>query len=47
MGSKLSTGEGNNPIVLGTFEGTKGDKPRPRILFYGSVNLDPSTLSRL
>jgi di- and tripeptidase len=39
---KLPTGEGNNPIVLGTFEGRKGAKPPLRILFYGcdrSLNL--------
>lgn len=35
MDTKLPTGEGSNPIVLGTFEGRKGDSPRPRILFYG------------
>ncbi|KAF9454810.1 glutathione degradosome [Macrolepiota fuliginosa MF-IS2] len=38
----LPTGEGNNPIVFGTFEGTKGEKPRPRILFYGHYDIIPA-----
>ena len=32
---KLPTGEGNNPLVLATFEGSIDEKPKPRILFYG------------
>ena len=36
---QLPTGEGGNPIVLGTFEGRKGDKPLPRILLYGFVQV--------
>ncbi|XP_006462650.1 hypothetical protein AGABI2DRAFT_179317 [Agaricus bisporus var. bisporus H97] len=35
----LPTGEGGNPIVLGTFEGRKSDKPKPRILFYGHYDV--------
>jgi hypothetical protein len=32
---QLPTGEGNNPLVLATFEGSIDAKPKPRILFYG------------
>ncbi|KAF9046463.1 hypothetical protein BJ165DRAFT_1345379 [Panaeolus papilionaceus] len=37
--SLLATGEGNNPIVLAKFEGSIGDKPKPRILFYGHYDV--------
>ncbi|PPR07112.1 hypothetical protein CVT24_010948 [Panaeolus cyanescens] len=37
--SLLPTGEGNNPIVLAKFEGSIGDKPKPRILFYGHYDV--------
>ncbi|KAL0960852.1 hypothetical protein HGRIS_005868 [Hohenbuehelia grisea] len=38
--SLLPTGEGTNPIVLGTFSGTsKGSQPKPRILFYGHYDV--------
>ncbi|KAH9480318.1 putative di- and tripeptidase DUG2 [Psilocybe cubensis] len=37
--SLLPTGEGNNPIVLATFSGAKGEKPKRRVLFYGQVEL--------
>jgi di- and tripeptidase len=33
----LPTGEGSNPLVLATFEGSIDAKPKPRILFYGYV----------
>jgi di- and tripeptidase len=32
---QLPTGDGNNPLVLATFEGSIDAKPKPRILFYG------------
>ncbi|KAF9013391.1 hypothetical protein BDQ17DRAFT_1386947 [Cyathus striatus] len=35
----LPTGEGNNPIVLATFEGTHRSQPKPRILFYGHYDV--------
>lgn len=35
MSQKLPTGDGNNPLVLATFEGSIDEKPKPRILFYG------------
>ncbi|KXN88158.1 putative di- and tripeptidase DUG2 [Leucoagaricus sp. SymC.cos] len=38
----LSTGEGSNPIVLGTFEGSKGNKRRPRVLVYGHYDVIPA-----
>ena len=34
---QLPTGEGNNPIVLATFEGSITKKPKRRILFYGYI----------
>lgn len=34
---QLPTGEGHNPLVLATFEGSIDAKPKPRILFYGYV----------
>ncbi|KAG6811024.1 hypothetical protein H0H92_009327 [Tricholoma furcatifolium] len=40
--SLLPTGEGKNPLVLGTFQGTKGDRPKPRILFYGHYDVIPA-----
>ncbi|RDB17979.1 putative di- and tripeptidase DUG2 [Hypsizygus marmoreus] len=40
--SLLPTGEGKNPLVLGTFSGTKGDKPNPRVLFYGHYDVIPA-----
>jgi len=38
----LPTGEGKNPLVLGTFSGTKGDRPKPRVLFYGHYDVIPA-----
>ncbi|KAJ3514190.1 hypothetical protein NLJ89_g2516 [Agrocybe chaxingu] len=38
----LPTGEGNNPIVLGTFKGSMSDKPKRRILFYGHYDVIPA-----
>ncbi|KAF8158262.1 hypothetical protein B0H34DRAFT_657084 [Crassisporium funariophilum] len=35
----LPTGEGNNPLVLATFEGSIGEKPKPRVLFYGHYDV--------
>ncbi|TFK40678.1 hypothetical protein BDQ12DRAFT_679847 [Crucibulum laeve] len=35
----LPTGEGNNPLVLGTFKGSINDRPKPRILFYGHYDI--------
>ncbi|KAH0586115.1 hypothetical protein H2248_007384 [Termitomyces sp. 'cryptogamus'] len=40
--SLLPTGEGKNPLVLGIFSGTKGDKPKPRVLFYGHYDVIPA-----
>ncbi|KAG6886585.1 hypothetical protein C0992_003273 [Termitomyces sp. T32_za158] len=40
--AQLPTGEGQNPLVLGTFNGTKGDKPKPRVLFYGHYDVIPA-----
>ncbi|KAF9265126.1 Zn-dependent exopeptidase [Marasmius fiardii PR-910] len=34
----LPTGEGGNPLVLGTFTG-QGTHPRPRLLFYGHYDV--------
>ncbi|KAG6892763.1 hypothetical protein C0993_002995, partial [Termitomyces sp. T159_Od127] len=45
--AQLPTGEGQNPLVLGTFNGTKGDKPKPRVLFYGFATHHPPVLSTL
>lgn len=38
----LSAGEGKNPLVLGTFSGTKGNRPKPRVLFYGHYDVIPA-----
>ncbi|CAA7261422.1 unnamed protein product [Cyclocybe aegerita] len=38
----LPTGEGNNPIVLGTFKGSMSHKPKRRILFYGHYDVIPA-----
>ncbi|KAJ7644380.1 hypothetical protein FB45DRAFT_897694 [Roridomyces roridus] len=37
----LPTGEGMNPLVLGTFTGTtpKNKQPKPRVLFYGHYDV--------
>ncbi|KAF5382706.1 hypothetical protein D9615_002814 [Tricholomella constricta] len=40
--SLLPTGESKNPLVLGTFEGKKGDRPKPRVLFYGHYDVIPA-----
>ncbi|KAF8073641.1 hypothetical protein FPV67DRAFT_1605948 [Lyophyllum atratum] len=40
--SLLPTGEGKNPLVLGTFQGTKNDRPKPRVLFYGHYDVIPA-----
>ncbi|KAG5639431.1 hypothetical protein H0H81_002302 [Sphagnurus paluster] len=40
--SLLPTGEGKNPLVLGTFEGKKGDRAKPRVLFYGHYDVIPA-----
>ncbi|KAI6129690.1 glutathione degradosome [Pisolithus croceorrhizus] len=32
----LPTCEMGNPLVLATFQGTQGEQPKPRILFYGA-----------
>ncbi|CCM00624.1 uncharacterized protein FIBRA_02660 [Fibroporia radiculosa] len=37
--SLLATGEGTNPLVLGTFHGTQTMHKRPRILFYGHYDV--------
>lgn len=37
--SLLPTGDGNNPLVLATFEGSIDAKPKPRILFYGHYDV--------
>ncbi|KAJ7095467.1 hypothetical protein C8R43DRAFT_1081889 [Mycena crocata] len=39
--SLLPTGEGLNPLVLGTFSGTttKTKQPKPRVLFYGHYDV--------
>ncbi|KAF9462984.1 hypothetical protein BDZ94DRAFT_1259816 [Collybia nuda] len=42
--SLLPTGEGKNPLVLGTFNGTKAEKPKPRILFYGHYDVIPAPI---
>ena len=34
---QIPTGEDNNSLVLGTFEGTKSVVHKPRLLFYGYV----------
>lgn len=36
----MATSEGTNPIVLAAFEGSVSEKPKPRVLFYGSVFLN-------
>ncbi|KAF8887175.1 hypothetical protein BD779DRAFT_1611627 [Infundibulicybe gibba] len=38
----LPTGEGRNPLVLGTFAGTKGSQPKRRLLFYGHYDVIPA-----
>ncbi|KAG6845113.1 hypothetical protein H0H87_000540 [Tephrocybe sp. NHM501043] len=40
----LPTGEGRNPLVLGTFQGTmaKNASPKPRVLFYGHYDVIPA-----
>lgn len=53
----LPTGEGNNPIVLGTFEGSVREHRKTRVLFYGHYDVisapldgwhsDPFTVSGL
>ncbi|KIM43328.1 hypothetical protein M413DRAFT_69177 [Hebeloma cylindrosporum] len=40
--SLLATGEGTNPVVLATFEGSVRDKTKPRILFYGHYDVIPA-----
>ncbi|KAF5315326.1 hypothetical protein D9619_006998 [Psilocybe cf. subviscida] len=40
--TSLLANEGYNHIVLGTFTGSAGDKPRPRILFYGHYDVIPA-----
>ncbi|KII90799.1 hypothetical protein PLICRDRAFT_174166 [Plicaturopsis crispa FD-325 SS-3] len=35
----LSTGDGTNPLVMATFEGTQGKHPKPRVLFYGHYDV--------
>ncbi|KAF6757538.1 hypothetical protein DFP72DRAFT_1111850 [Ephemerocybe angulata] len=37
--SLLPTGEGNNPLVLATFQGTLGGHRKPRVLFYGHYDV--------
>ncbi|KAK2459641.1 hypothetical protein APHAL10511_008286 [Amanita phalloides] len=37
--SLISTGEGNNPLVLATFNGTKSARHKPRLLFYGHYDI--------
>ncbi|KAF8630926.1 hypothetical protein AX17_005283 [Amanita inopinata Kibby_2008] len=37
--SLLSAGEGKNPLVLATFNGTKSDRSNPRLLFYGHYDV--------
>ncbi|PPQ77469.1 hypothetical protein CVT25_011339 [Psilocybe cyanescens] len=39
--SLLPTGEGNNPIVLATFQGSKGEKPKRRVLHYDVIPAPP------
>lgn len=45
MKSQLPTGEGNSPIVLATFKGSLGEKPKRRVLFYGQVLFTLSSLT--
>ncbi|KAG6865510.1 hypothetical protein C0991_001941 [Blastosporella zonata] len=41
--SLLPTGEGKNPLVLGTFQGTLAKStPKPRVLFYGHYDVIPA-----
>ncbi|KAJ2935286.1 hypothetical protein H1R20_g1809, partial [Candolleomyces eurysporus] len=40
--SLLPTGEGNNPLVLATFNGTVGEHRKPRVLFYGHYDVIPA-----
>ncbi|GLB38271.1 putative zn-dependent exopeptidase [Lyophyllum shimeji] len=40
--SLLPTGEGKNPLVLGTFQGTNNGRPKPRVLFYGHYDVIPA-----
>ncbi|KAI5989043.1 glutathione degradosome [Pisolithus albus] len=35
----LPTCEMGNPLVLATFQGTQGEQPKPRILFYGHYDV--------
>lgn len=35
----LPTCEMGNPVVLATFQGTQGEQPKPRILFYGHYDV--------
>ncbi|KAF8635795.1 hypothetical protein AX15_000002 [Amanita polypyramis BW_CC] len=35
----ISTGEGNNPLILATFNGTKRARTKPRLLFYAHYDV--------
>jgi hypothetical protein len=37
--SQLSGEQGRNPLVLATFSGRDSDKPRKRVLFYGTSSM--------
>ena len=41
LSTQLPTGEGVNPLVLGTFTG-QGTQKRPRLLFYGHYDVIPA-----
>ncbi|KAL0060134.1 hypothetical protein AAF712_013106 [Marasmius tenuissimus] len=41
LSAQLPTGEGVNPLVLGTFTG-QGTQKRPRLLFYGHYDVIPA-----